>query len=140
EPGALVPALDPQKNPLDRHLLNWEDRMKSVESIIAKLDRMEKAKDGTTRILKGEARFLKPNYFAVQMIRQDNPNLFEMFIGSGQIVYEYRALTKEIWYRKLDNTEVQLQNNILSIMFLGMNSVTAKQRYDLEITKEDENY
>src|SRR5439155_1412397 len=118
QPGVLVPMLDPQKNPLDRHLINWEQRMKSVESIIAKLDRTEKSKDNTTRILKGEARYLKPNYFAVQMIRQDNPNLFEMFIGSGTMVYEYRAQTKEIWYRKLESSEIEIQNNILSIMFL----------------------
>src|SRR5258708_26928283 len=57
--GGLQPVLNPQQNPLDRHLLNWEERMKNVESILAKLDRQEKAKDGSIRILKGEARYLK---------------------------------------------------------------------------------
>lgn len=137
--GGLPPVLNPQQNPLDRHLLNWEEKMKGIESIWAKLDRQEKTKDNTTRLLKGEARYLKPNYAALQMIRQDNPNLYEMYICSGQYFYEYRPQTKEIWYRKLEATEMQFQNNFLSFLF-GMNAVDAKRRYDLKLDKEDENY
>ena len=140
QPGALAPVLNPQQNPLDRHLLNWENRMKNVESILAKLERTEQPIDGSpNRVLKGEARYLKPNYAALQMIRQDNPNLYEMYIFSGQTFYEYRPQNKEIWYRKLGVGELQGQNNFLDFLF-GMTAVDAKRQYDLQLTKETEDY
>jgi TIGR03009 family protein len=138
-PGAPQPVLNPQQSPLDRHLLNWEERMKGVESLLAKLERYEKAKDGTKRVLKGEARYLKPNFAALQMIRQDNPNLYEMYICSGQYFYEYQPRTKKIFYRKLEASDLQAQNNFLAFLF-GMNAVDAKRRYDLKLDKDDENY
>src|SRR5262249_56655281 len=59
----------PNQDTIDRHLKNWETRMKGVESILAKLERIETAVDGTIRKLSGEARYLKPNYAALRMIR-----------------------------------------------------------------------
>ena len=139
KPVGLQPVLNPQQNRLDQHLLSWEERMKGVESIVAKLDRYEKLKDGSTRVLKGEARYLKPNYAALQMIRQDNPNKYEMYISSGQVLYEYKPDTKEIFWYKLEPDQQKFQNNFLAFLF-GMNAVDAKGRYDLKLDKDDENY
>jgi TIGR03009 family protein len=139
QPGGLQPVLNPQENPLDRHLLKWQEEMTKIESIWAKLDRYEKLKDGTTRVFKGEARYLKPNLAALQMVRQDNPNKYEMYICSNQYFYEYKPDTKEIFYRKLEMKEMQAQSNFLSFLF-GMNAAEAKGRYTLKLGKENENY
>jgi TIGR03009 family protein len=126
----------PNQDAVDRHLKNWETRMKGVESILAKLERIETAKDGTIRKLTGEARYLKPNYAALRMIRTDNPNLFEMYVCSGPFFYEYRAQTKEIWVRRLQAEEVKGQSNFLSLL-VGMTAVEVKQQFNVTLTRQD---
>src|SRR5262249_10210177 len=90
QPANLVPVLNPQ-NRLDALMLQWEERMKGVESIYAtELTRTEKDKDGSIRVLRGEARYLKPNLAALRMIRQDNPSIFELYICTGTFLYDFR--------------------------------------------------
>jgi TIGR03009 family protein len=133
QPGTPAPAA----NPVDRHLKNLESRMKAMDSFIAKLERRETAKDGSIRVLMGEARYLKPNCAALQMVRQDNPKLFEMYILSGPNFYEYRAQTKEIWYRKMESGDSKIQTNILSLLS-GITAEKARQDFDWKLIREDE--
>lgn len=132
-PGAGAP----NQEAIDRHLKNWEARMKSIDSILAKLERIETAKDGTVRKLTGEARYLKPNYAALRMIRTDNPNLFEMYVCSGPFFYEYRAQTKEIWVRRLQAEELKGQSNFLSLL-VGMTAAEVKQQFNVTIIPKDD--
>src|SRR5262245_51092091 len=125
------------QDPVDRHLQNWEARMKSIESILAKLERIEAAKDGTARKLTGEARYLKPAYAALRMIRTDNPNIYEMYVCSGPFFYEYRAQTKEIWVRKLQAEELKGQSNFLSLL-VGMTAAEVKQQFNVAIISKDD--
>jgi TIGR03009 family protein len=134
----VIAPLAAAQSPLDRHLQNWETRMKGIESVRAELVRTETAKDGSVRKLSGEARYLKPTYAALQMTRTDNPKLFEMYVCNGQFFYEYRAQTKEIWVRKLQADELKAQSNFLSLL-VGLTAVEAKQRFDITLTNEDAN-
>jgi TIGR03009 family protein len=138
QPANLVPpVLDPQ-NRLDALLLQWEQRMKSVESIWAKdLVRTEKEKTGEVRVLKGEARYLKPNLAALRMIREDNPALYELYISTGQFLYDYRPKSRKLYIHPLQGG--QFQNNFLSFLF-GINAIDAKQRYELTLTKENKDF
>src|SRR5216684_3653627 len=91
-PAASIPApaLNPN-NRLDALLMQWEARMKNVDSVWAKqMTEKDKDKDGTEREYKGEARFLKPNFVAVQLVRVDNPKFYKMFISSGNFGYDFR--------------------------------------------------
>ena len=63
-----VPVLDPVRNPLDALLLQWEQRMRSVQSLDADCTRLTVDKSfGTKEQFKGSARYMKPNLAMLDM-------------------------------------------------------------------------
>src|SRR5215470_7567251 len=140
EPANLLPKLDPQNNRLDALLVQWEQRMTGVDSIVCKCSREEKSKAaGFKKVYEGEARYLKPNLVALRMIMPTNNAIWELYVCTGNFLYEYRPQTKTLRIHPVAPQQANLQNNFLSFLF-GMGAADAKRRYDLTLTKENENY
>jgi TIGR03009 family protein len=140
-PPAAPPAaatLNPA-DPLDSHLMKWEEKMKSVEKLAAAIRRTEKDKiSGITKVLEGHAWYMKPNYAILQLSRQGRPTDYvEKFLCTGQFLYEYRFGEKRINVHQLPPN--QGGNNLLSFLF-GMKAQDAKDRYNLTLDKADEHY
>jgi TIGR03009 family protein len=131
-----APVLDPN-NRLDALLMQWEARMKNVDSIwVSEMTRTDKDKDGTEKVLKGEARFLKPNYAAVQLVRVDNPKLYEMYISTGNLGYDFRPQTKTLRIYQLPPQKVGMMNAGILSFVGGMGAAQSKARFDLTLTKD----
>src|SRR5581483_8563105 len=79
-PGPAAPAapvLDPAHNRLDALLLQWEGKMKGIQSLSAEITRVTQDKTfGTQEISDGKAKYLKPNLASMEMKRRDRPAIF----------------------------------------------------------------
>src|SRR5205814_1050605 len=143
---AAAPAaapFDPDRNPLDRYLLRWEEAMKKVDTLalactrkeIDKVYRSEKSYQGTVH-------FLKPTYFFWDMRVKGKPQEFERLICSGQFIYQFVPAERVI--RVYPGLKVGPHGGIgedSSIAFLfGMKGTAAKERYSLSLFKEDKLY
>ncbi len=131
-PAASIPApaLNPN-NRLDALLMQWEARMKNVDSVWAKgMTETDKDKDGTVRVYKGEARFLKPNFASVRLEREDNPKLGKMMVSSGNMGYDYRPQEKMLYVYRLPPKTAGLANAGILSFIGGMGAAEAKARLD----------
>ena len=134
-PANLVPVLDPN-NRLDSLLMAWEKNMTSVDSIyVQKLQRTEKDKTGT-KVYEGEARYMRPNLAALRLVQQANPNLYELFICTGNFLYEYRPQSRKLMIHELDQPKAGNFNNSFMQFLFGMSAVDAKRRYELTLAKD----
>jgi TIGR03009 family protein len=139
------PALDPQNNPLDRYLLQWEKEMMSVEALVASnISRTDvNLTFQKTDVYVGSAKYLKPNYAMLELGKKGSPDQFEKFVCSGQFLYQYLPDQKKIKALALPQPKpgagVAEENNFLSFLF-GMKAEEAKRRYELKLTKEDQYY
>lgn len=135
-PAATAPAAN-----LDTHLNQWEQKMKSVESLVGPCARTEVDKTfQTTKVYEGTARFLKPNMAILDLRNKQKPELFEKYICTGTYLYEYAPTNKVIRVHELPQTKPgQADDNFLSFLF-GMKAEDAKKRYDLKMSKEDQFY
>jgi TIGR03009 family protein len=142
-PQAPAPALNPNDQ-LDALLMQWEQRMKAVETLVAyPCSRVEKdAVDGTTREFHGYAKFMRPNLADLHMARKDKPELFERYLSTGTFLYEYRPQQKLVRVHDLPQRgpgQGPVEDNFLSFLF-GMEAREAKRRYELTLEKTDKWY
>jgi TIGR03009 family protein len=139
QPANLLPPFDPKNNRLDALLQQWEQRMSGVDSIICQCSREEKSKtSGFKKLYEGEARYLKPNFVALRMIQKGNPQIYDLYISTGTYLYEYRPQTKALRIHTLEK-QANFQNNFLTFLF-GMSATDAKKKFDLNLSKEDDNW
>lgn len=133
--GQLQPQLDPN-NRLDVLLMQWEKRMEGVDSVlVADCKRTDKVKSDT-KVMKGEARYLKPSLAALRLIQVDNPQIYELIISTGNYLYEYRPqFKKRVIHELPPNRAGAFDKNLLSFLF-GMGAIDAKRRYDLTLRKD----
>jgi len=134
---------DPDRNPLDRYLLRWEEAMKKVDTLALACTRKEIDKIyRTEKIYEGTIHYLKPIYFFWDMRVKGKPQEFERFIGSGQYIYQFVPAERVI--RVYPGPKVGPSGSIAedsSIAFLfGMKATAAKERYTLSLFKEDKFY
>ncbi len=144
QPTPPAQPLDPQNNPLDRYLLQWEKEMMGVESLVApNMSRTEvNMTFQQTEVYQGSAKYLKPNFAMLEMQRKSKPEEFEKFVCSGQYLYQYLPAQKEIRAHPLPPPKAGqgvADDNFLSFLF-GMKAEEAKRRYDLKLAKEDQFY
>ncbi len=136
-PGATLgqPVLDPNSH-LDSYLMRWESEMKGVTSIVVEdCVRTDKDKTGI-KTWKGEARYLKPNYAALRLIQQQDPNIYELMVSTGTHLYEFRPQYKKLVIHELPPAKFgAFDNNLLSFLF-GMSAMDAKRRYELSLTRD----
>ena len=137
-----VPALDPQNNPLDKFLLQWEKEMTGVDSLVASMSRTEvNLTFQQTDVYVGNAKYLKPNLAMLELQKKGNAEQFEKFICTGEFLYQYVPSQKEIRAIPMPKPKdgQVADNNFLTFLF-GMKAAEAKRRYDLKLTKEDQYY
>ncbi len=127
--------LDPT-NRVDWILIKIEERMKSADSILIEdCVRIDTDRAGS-KTWKGELRFLKPNLFALRMVQQQDPRIFELMISTGKQLYEYRPQFRKLVIHELPPVAIgAFDKNILALA-LGTGAAGAKERYEFTITKD----
>src|SRR5258708_48006 len=96
--GAQPPGAPPDASArLDAVLAQWEARMTGIKSLKAQISREYKDKTfGTTELFVGSAHFQAPNLARLDLARDNNRNIFERFICSGQFTYVFVPAQKQI--------------------------------------------
>ena len=134
---------------LDDHLAKWEAAMKTVETLGAKLTRIDK--DPTfdrVQKLTGVAYYMKvgtgatvQNLALLEMTLDGQKEPKEKFICTGTYIYSYAPEQKEIRYYELPKPKPGqvADDNLMSLLF-GMKADDAKRRYELKLAKEDTHY
>jgi TIGR03009 family protein len=143
QPAATPPAarLDPTRNKLDALLLNWEQQMRKVETIVAEVQRIETNKiSGFTDTYVGSAKLMRPGYAALEMKKTTNPQIYEKYIATGNFLYEFNSIEKVVRVHEMPaNPNGPADDNFLSFLF-GPKAQMVKERYDLTLVKEDQWY
>jgi TIGR03009 family protein len=142
QPPASTPALDPQNNRLDAMLLEWEARMKGIESLKAKIVLQTEDKAFRTRdTFEGIAKYKKPNLAILDLSMQNRPDKIEKLICTGTFVYRYAPESREIRVYDLTPKAGQVsEDNFLSFLF-EIKAAEAKRRYEVSFFNEtDKNY
>jgi TIGR03009 family protein len=137
-------GFDPSKDPLDALLVQWEQKMKAVETLSAKLVRTKVDNTfKTTEVFEGKAQYMKPNLALLDLSMRGQPTRFERYISTGTYLYEYNQGTKELRYHELPPPKPGqvADDNFLSFLF-GMKADEAKRRYDIKFMGpgQDANY
>jgi TIGR03009 family protein len=136
-----VPALNPRDR-LDSLLMQWETRMKSVQTLKATIRRERDDKVFRTRdLFEGEAKYMRPNLALLDLRRKDRPNVYEKYICTGTYLYEFNVENREIRYHELPPPKPGqvADDNFLSFVF-GMKAEEAKRRYDLRLLDSPDKY
>src|SRR5439155_9939352 len=142
-PGASAPAapLDPHSR-LDALLMQWEAKMKSIQTLKATVTRERDDKVFKTRdTFAGDAKYMKPNLALLELKRRDRQDIFEKYICTGTYLYEYNQSNREIRVHELPPPKPGqvADDNFLAFLF-GMKAEEAKRRYDLRLKGEDQYY
>ncbi|VTR95605.1 Outer membrane lipoprotein carrier protein LolA OS=Isosphaera pallida (strain ATCC 43644 / DSM 9630 / IS1B) GN=Isop_0586 PE=4 SV=1 [Gemmata massiliana] len=145
-PVAVDPVLDP-------HLRAWEEKVAGLTNL-----RAEVSLTRTDAVFKKTTMFggsgsvvlwMKPNYVVFRINNSDDPAKtdYEAFICDGKSLYLYSGLAKTITAIKLPlNAEVNwpwnrlLTPNPALEVLSGMKAKEMKERFDIKLTKSDENY
>jgi TIGR03009 family protein len=140
-PSPAAPPLD-TNNRLDSLLMQWEAKMKSIQTLKATVKRERLDKVFNTRdSLEGEAKYMKPNLALLDLRRKDRPAIFEKYICTGTYLYEYNQGNREVRYQDLPPPKPGqvADDNFLSFIF-GMKAEEAKRRYDLRLLQGQDNF
>src|SRR5262249_46974955 len=135
----VAAVLDPTRNRLDALLLQWEQKMTKVETIVAQCTRITEDKvRGRKEELAGTAKYMKPNFAALDLQKRGNPQVYEKYICSGTYLYQYLPQQKTLIIHELPTPKSGqvAEDNLLSFLF-GMKAEEAKRRYDLTLVQED---
>lgn len=138
-PKDQTPLLDPEHNRLDAILLQWQEKMKGIETLTAKIVRVKDNKVLRTRTtFEGVASYMKPNLALLDLRQKDRPGVFERYVSTGTYLYEYNQANKELRYHELPQPKPGqvADDNFLSFLF-GMKAEEAKRRYDMKLVGED---
>jgi TIGR03009 family protein len=143
-PNQAAPAapLDPVNNPLDKMLLQWELSMKNIDTLQARVVQEREDNVLRTRVIKeGEARYMRPNLFSLELHRKDKPAVFEKYVCTGAFLYEYSQQKSEVRLHEISPPQPgkSQDDNILSFLF-EIKAADAKNRYGLRLLNPDQNY
>ncbi len=141
QPQAPAPTkLDPARNRLDALLLQWEEKMKAIETLSAKITRVREDKVNRTReVYEGEAKYRRPSLAILDLRRKDKPAVFEKYIITDAYFYEYDRIQKEIRIHSLPppKSGQATDDNILSFLF-DMKAEDAIRKYDIILKQSDD--
>lgn len=134
-----VPTASPETQRLDQLLAAWEQRMKSIESLVVECSRAEFDKTyNSTELFVGTARYLKPNLARLDLQKKSDPNYFEKYVCNGQHLYEYRLKQKMVRVHELPKNSNGISDDTFLSFLFGMKAEDAKRRYELRLVKEDQ--
>jgi TIGR03009 family protein len=140
---STAPALNPNDQ-LDNLLLQWEQRMKSVESLFAQCLRTETDPLIANKIEEytGWAKFQRPTRAHLYMEKKSNPQIYERYLSTGTFLYEYRPQNQLLRIHELPQRgpgQGPIEDNFLSFLF-GIEAREAKRRYEINLVKSDAHY
>jgi TIGR03009 family protein len=150
QPGQGQPAQQPTpEQKLDNYLLRWEQEMTRVQTLMAQLARTET--DTTFNQKKkyvGSAQYMKSgsgpgalNMAMLVMYEEGKQDFAEKYVCTGTYLYVWHVPTKEVRIHKLPPPQPgQVGNDSFLHFLFGMRAADAKQRYDLKLLGEDQNY
>lgn len=146
--GQQPPTAEEKLKRLDLVLQSWAHTMGRVEKFEAKCERETEDKVfQTVEKYSGTVRFMKEGgadpavRLSLNLVKTDNPKVFEQFIVSKGYLYEFAPAAKEIRAHELPRPKPGAKNDHnLVALFTGANWQDAKQRYSIEHTGSDENY
>jgi TIGR03009 family protein len=144
QPPARAPLPELPPNPrLDSLLAQWEAKMSNVKSLQAEIAREDQNKVWKTReVYVGKAYFQAPNLARLDLVRQDNPSIYERFVCTGQFTYQFVPAQKEVRVYNMGlpkKGQPGVEDNFLSFL-VGMKAEDAKRRYQIRLAGEDVNY
>jgi TIGR03009 family protein len=124
---------------LNAHLAKWETEMSAVKSISAECSRTDvnRVRNVTTQ-LTGEVKCLKveapggkvDKLALLRLVPKDNPEAYEKFICTGELLYQFSPREKTIYVHKLAGQVSD--DNFLGFLF-QMKAEALKKRYDLTL-------
>lgn len=142
QPAPPAP-LDPVNNPLDKLLVQMETNMKKIDTLQAQVVQEKEDSVFRTRVIyDGEARYMRPNLFSLELRRRDKPAVFQKYVSTGRFLYEYNQLKSEIRVHEITPPQPgkSQDDNILSFLF-EIKADEAKSRYGLSLMKNpDQNF
>jgi TIGR03009 family protein len=120
----------------------WEKEMAAVKTLSAECVRTDVSKTWNyTDVYTGTAKYMKletgnrvANLALLYMEKKGKPEIFEKFVCTGDLLYQYVPQQKEIRVHKLPagaGGQVT-EDNFLSFLF-GMKAEEARRRYDLTL-------
>ena len=141
----IVPAAAPAPSNLDIHLSNWEKTMSNM--INCRFEIEKSTKDpvfGKERKYTGVALCMKPNLAILRFDFANDPTKtdYEAYICNGKSLFRYSGIEKTVTELKLPNPgapDAGMRNVMLDFVS-GLKAKEAKQRFDITIFKEDDNY
>lgn len=139
---AVPPAPNVPPNPrLQQLLLQWEQKMKSVNALEAHVVRYEiDAVTKAQKEWKGKVKFLRPNRAFLHLDSTADPTNYEEYVYTGAYLYEYLPRTKTLNIHELAVKPGQMmEDNFLNFLF-GMKADEAMRRFQISLYKEDPNY
>jgi TIGR03009 family protein len=147
-PGSpIVPAAAPATpNILDAHLDGWERTMREVKNF-----RVEIASTKTDCVFKKDKKYdgvvlcMKPNFAILRLnyTADLTKNDYEAVICNGKSFFHYNGNDKTVTEHKLPNPANNAgggTDNIMLDFVSGLKAKEAKQRFDISLLKEDDNY
>ena len=127
------PSFDPSKESLDALLVQWEQKMKAINTLAASVTRTKiDAVFKTTEVFEGNAYYMKPNLALLDLHMKGQQTRFERYVSTGTFLYEYNQATRELRSHELPPPKAgqPADDNFLSFLF-GMKAEEAKRRYDI---------
>ena len=79
----------------------WEKRVNETNSFIARdVVRTDKT-NGMVKTWKGEMRYIRPNHFALRLILQEDPRIYELLVQNGNQLFDYVPQYQRLGIRDL---------------------------------------
>ena len=146
-PPGLPPTVSgqPADIKLDVHLAAWQNKMQSVSNFFSKFEfKRTDAVFKRERTFTGTVLCMKPNYARLRQEDVSARDDYEAWICDGKSAFEYRGLEKTITeYPLPPNMGVGVpggSDNVMLDLISGLSVTAAKQRFEITLFKEDENY
>lgn len=132
-----APTVDPA---LKGHLDAWEKAINSISNFATSTKLTKK-----NMVLRKESEYvgniwcLKPNMARMRIEKKDKKDEYTAYICTGQSVFEYDGLGKQVTEYKLPNGGVG-DNLLLSFVSGALKANDVLGRFDVKVIKEDPNY
>lgn len=126
---------------LQNHLLEWEKRTKSLETLYTECER-EVTNTLAKRTAKytGAIRCMKPNLAYLRIDNAAKKEDFAAYICDGKSVFEYSGLDKTVRQHLIPAGNGAGDNLLLDFMSGKLTAVDIAGRFELKLLKEDQHY
>ncbi len=144
-------ATKPPINPAEEYLRLCEERLKGLNSFVARVHRISQDKTFmTAEVFEGTVKYLKPDMSLLEMRQKGKPQILEKYIRTGPLLYEYVPEDRII--RVYEASTFRLLpwgfGNLLSRFFepgslpfsLLMKAEETRRAYHCKLTKKDQYY